>query len=254
MEKDIKIKKIELAIYPLAVKLGILITRFDWGKRLRRLCRGIYEEHIYEDIFYLFIAKSILNFALALILTMLMIFLAGFSKGILLLCLSIITILSILPFSRIKREYQENEFLLDEGIENLVHELAILLASGMSLDSAIWLKRTDRKTDYVMLKFFKYLQDAKKRGLNINSAILAFSKIYQNKYLNKLNVIISQSKKKGTGKQADALIQLGKEIMNERKNKIKKKAETMSTKMLMPLMVSMLGIIVMIMVPIFMQF
>ncbi len=254
MHKNIVIKKSDMIFYKLAQKLIPLILKFDYAKKLIRFTKGVSEERFYKEYFTLTVSKSILMFLLSIIITTLLIITNDFSKGIVLICITLITTLSALPFVKIKREYEKNDFELNLGLENYVNELAILVASGMSLDASIKLDRSNRKTYYIMQKFFKYLEDANKKGLGINSAILGFSKIYHNKFLNKLNVLISQSNKKGNTKQAEALINLGMDIMNEKKNSVKKKAETISTKMLMPLMLSMIGIIVMIMVPIFMQF
>ncbi len=254
MENEIKINKTDLIFYSLAERLAPIILRFEFFKKLLKFTRGVCEERFYKDYFNVLVSKSMLYFLLSLVIASFLIIMSGLSKGIVLIDLVIISTLTSLPFTKVKREYEKNEFELNIALENYVNELAILIASGMSLDASIKLNRTNRDTYYVIKKFFKYIEDASKKGLSTNSAILGFSKIYNNKFLNKLNVIISQSNKKGTSKQAESLINLGVEIMNERKNKVKKKAETISTKMLMPLMVSMIGIILMIMVPIFMQF
>ncbi len=243
-----------MLFYNLADRLIPLILKFDYAKKLIKFTRGISEENFYREHFTLIVSKTILMFLLSIIISTLLISLSGLSKSMVLICIILIGILTALPFIKVKREYERNEFELNLGLENFVNELAILVASGMSLDASIKLKRTERESYYVMQKFFKYLEDANKKGLAINSAVLGFSKIYTNKFLNKLNVLISQANKKGSTKQAEALINLGVDIMNEKKNKVKKKAETISTKMLMPLMLSMIGIILMIMVPIFMQF
>ncbi len=254
LHKDIEVKKSDMIFYNLAQKLIPLILKFEYSKKLIRFTKGISDDRLYQEYFTLTVSKSILMFLLSIIVTTLLISSNGLSKGIVLISIVLVASLTALPFVKVKREYQKNDIELNLGLENYVNELAILVSSGMSLDASIKLKRTNRETYYVMQKFFKYLEDAEKKGLGINSAILGFSKIYHNKFLNKLNVLISQSNKKGNTKQADALINLGVDIMNEKKNSVKKKAETISTKMLMPLMLSMIGIIIMIMVPIFMQF
>ncbi len=252
-DKSNKADKSALIFYKLAKKISPKILDCEKLKFLMRYTKGIEDEHLCIEKFILTVSKTIFNFASAILLSIVFVFLLDENPKIIALSIISIIAISLSPFAKVRREYKKNESDLDIGIENLVNELSILVSSGMSLDSAMKLKRTDRKTYAVMNMFYKYLENSKKKGLNINASILGFSKIYRNKYLNKLNVLISQSKKKGTGKQAEALIALAGEIMGNRKMNVKKKAETLSTKMLMPLMVSMIGIIIMIMVPVFMQ-
>ncbi len=253
LNEEIKANKTDMIFFKLAQKVSPSIMNYELIKKLIKYAKGNSEMWEYKNIFCLFLSKSIFNFLLSILLAIFFLVLSGPSKGSILLCLTVVILLTALPFAKLKRMYEVNEAELEMGLENLVNELAILVSTGMSLDSSIKIYRRDRSNYYVMDKFYKEIEDADKKGLNINSAILGFGKIYNNKYLNKLNVIISQSSKKGNGKQAEALKNLAVEIMVERRNKVKKKAETISTKMLMPLMVAMIGIIIMIMVPIFMQ-
>ncbi len=253
MNEGIKTKKTDLIFYKLAQKIAPTIIHYEWIKRLVKYAKGNAEMWEYQNVFCLFLSRSIFNFLLSILLSILFIMLSGPSKGSVFISFILVVLLSALPFTNLKRMYEVNETELEMGLENLVNELAILVSTGMSLDASIKIYRRDRTNYYVMDKFYKEMEDAEKKGLNINSAILGFGKIYNNRHLNKLNVIISQSKKKGNGKQAESLKSLAIDIMIERRNKVKKKAETISTKMLMPLMVAMIGIIIMIMVPIFMQ-
>lgn len=247
-------RKIRDALNKLSLKLIPVLLRYDFFRQYLRFTRGNSEEHLYKEAFLSHVTKTLQFLIIASIASLSLILLEGVNKSTLFLSGILLPCMGILPFNKVKREYRKNESELHLGLENLVNELAILVSSGMSLDASIRLARSERETYEVMKKLYKHLEDATKKGWSINHALLVFGKIYRNRYLNKLNVLISQANKKGPSKQAESLMFLATEMMNERRNQVRKKAETISTKMLMPLMISMVGIIVMIMVPIFLQF
>lgn len=224
------------------------------GKKLLGFSRGVADETCYRELFLLHISRTLLQLSISLLLSILLLLLTEGTKEGVLLSAGFTATISALPFVKLKRYYDRSNAELNIGLENLVNELAILVSSGMSLYAAVEIKRSHRDSYEVMKKLYRHIEESQEKGMNISSSILVFGRIYRNKYLNKLNILISQSNRKGTGKQVEALISLGNEMMNERKSGIKKKAETISTRMLMPLMLSLFGIIGMIMLPIFMQF
>ncbi len=250
---DIKIGNFDTLFYKEAKKLSSFILKYKFGNELIMYINGTYPIHLNSQILNLNLSKTLVMFSVYIIIMLIFIIIleTGFLLSLLLGIGGFVIVCK--PFVEIRRKYKKNEFELNQGIENLVQELAILLAAGMNPESALRLPRSKRKTYDVMHKLYEHIRTSDEKGLSINSALLSFCKIYRNKYLNKLNILISQSKKKGTSKQTSALSNLAKEIMAERKMLIRKKAETLSTKMLMPLMLSMMGIIAMIMLPIFMQ-
>ncbi len=235
-------------------KIAYKVLKLEFGKKLLNYCRANCNEQVVFEKFCEVLKKSLLLFLILSLFTLVLI-IFGNTEGLEILLAIIFTVtMSLYPFSKVKKEYKKNQMDLDIGIENLVQELSILISTGMSLDNSMRIDRKKRQTFDVMIYLFEHIENSEKKGLNISFALLSFNKIYKNKYMNKLNIIINQSKKKGSSKQAEALKNLADEIIADRKMNIKKKAETLSTKMLMPLMVSMIGIIIMIMVPIIMQF
>lgn len=252
--KEWKVKKSDFIFYGPAQRIEPMLARSAPGKKLINFSRGVADEACYREFFLLLVSRTLLYFSLSLLLSVLLLLLTEGSKEGVLLSLGLTATIISLPFVRLKRNYDRNSAELNIGLENLVNELSILVSSGMSLYGAVEIKRSARDSYEVMKKLYRHMEESQEKGMNISSSILVFGRIYRNKYLNKLNILISQSNRKGTGKQVESLISLGNEMMTERKSRIKKKTETISTRMLMPLMLSLFGIIGMIMLPIFMQF
>ncbi len=157
------------------------------------------------------------------------------------------------PFAVLKREYTEYSKDLYLGLESLTQEITILLSAGINIESAISIIAKAPSTYPVMQRLFEHIGEEKSKGFSTTTALAEFSLIYRNKYLNKFNATILQSNKTGTKRLAENLMNLSKEITAERQANLKRRAEVLSTKLLMPLMLSLIGIMAMLTIPVFMQ-
>ncbi len=177
-------------------------------------------------------------------------------KSLDLLFLSVILIIYIMYFKykkfiEVKTEILEN---FSKDLESLCKQLSILLSTGMGVDESFNIVKGTKNTSKMIERLIYMIEEEKRRGGSISDAISIFAKYFRSKHINKLIVIVVATKEKGVNKPSEKLLTLANEIQLERRFELKRKSEKISSKLLMPLMLSLMGIMVMLLVPAFMQF
>lgn len=158
-----------------------------------------------------------------------------------------------LPIAKLKRAYEEYSADLNRGLESLMQEMALIISTGLSIQDAYSLIAKQKSKLGVMNRLYEHIDEECAKGKTLFTGLASFALLYKNRYLNKLNAILAQSAKSGSCRLSENLKSLSTDMMLERRADLKRRAETLSTKLLMPLMLSLIGIMAMLMVPVFMQ-
>ena len=135
---------------------------------------------------------------------------------------------------------------------NMVSKLALLVTSGMIMDRA-W-----KETAYSQeLELYREMQKTSEELDNLVSAEAAYGAFINRcntKETAKLASALLQNLSKGNAEIGSLLKELAKEVWLERKHNAKRAAEKANSKLMIPTMLLFLAILVMIMVPVAMNF
>lgn len=143
-------------------------------------------------------------------------------------------------------EEQHQEILLD--YPNVLSKMALLINSGMMLREAwdVVAKSGNRK-------IYREMQNANMSLLNGCSEVEAYEEFAQACKVNEIKKFVSiicQNVEKGSGELVHIMKELSIEAWNTKKNVAKARGGAASTKLIIPVMISFVGILAMIMVPI----
>ncbi len=155
-------------------------------------------------------------------------------------------------------------FYLDYDIDNLVQKrreqimvdfphmlskLALLINAGMPLREG--LEKVSSNSTGVLYEEMKMTVLHIQNGLSEYDALRILSDRCGVLSVKKFTTILMQNLQKGSSELAKSLMDISEEIWNERVNEVKRLGETASTKLLIPIMMMLGGILLMVIVPIF---
>lgn len=145
-----------------------------------------------------------------------------------------------------KLQEQHEEILLD--YPNVLSNMALLVSSGMMLREA-WKTVGESGTR----KIYREMQNASHYisiGYSETQAYTEFADACKINEIKKFVSIICQNVEKGSSELVHVLRELSIEAWNTKKNVVKTRGSAASTKLIIPVMISFVGILIMIMVPI----
>lgn len=135
----------------------------------------------------------------------------------------------------------------------LFYQLSILMSSGLNIDTAMLHIRNNAiekgGIKYALDKVYFELE----RGENLVNSVNVVAQNLNIRALNKFSVILKQIIENGMKNASGALIDLSEDTMLELQSEIKQKSEKISSKMMMPLILSLLCIMIMLAVPVILQ-
>lgn len=141
---------------------------------------------------------------------------------------------------------QHEEILLD--YPNVLSNMALLISSGMMLREA-WKTVGESGTR----KIYREMQNASHYisiGYSEVQAYTEFAEACRINEIKKFVSIICQNVEKGSSELVHVMRELSIEAWNSKKNVVKTRGSSASTKLIIPVMISFVGILIMIMVPI----
>lgn len=141
---------------------------------------------------------------------------------------------------------QHEEILLD--YPNVLSNMALLISSGMMLREA-WKVVGESGTR----KIYREMQQATHNislGYSETQAYTEFADACKINEIKKFVSIICQNVEKGSSELVHVMRELSIEAWNVKKNVVKTRGSAASTKLIIPVMISFVGILMMIMVPI----
>lgn len=224
-----------------------------WDKNLRLILEIVYGRKNAEREKKRLLARTKSSLLLGSSLFMGMILIFDIEKELLFVYLTALILLLLLPFKKLRESEQGLKTELSYGLEALINEINMLLSAGLSLEAAI-MKISQNPPEYeVIIKLFEHIEEEKELGFSLYVALASFAKLYKSTYMYRFNAALASSGKTGSSKLQNNLNDLKNRIIGEKRASIKRRAETLSTKLILPLMLSLMGIFGMLLFPIFQQ-
>lgn len=132
---------------------------------------------------------------------------------------------------------------------HMLSQLALLVNAGMPLREA--LDVTSQKGDGILYNELKVLIDEMSNGVPEYEALSGLADRCGVDSVRKFSSLIIQNVRKGSGELAIVLMELSSEIWRNRVSNVKEEGEKASAKLMIPVLIIFLGILVMVIVPMF---
>ncbi len=162
-------------------------------------------------------------------------------------------LLASLPFVKLRRRYKEMRDDILRTLPTFVYQLAMLIRAGATVESAISLifERLDSEKPWARL--LSRVQLAMARGEHFSDAFAVLPDMVQSKEVHHLVLLMSQVSRTGVYRFSEQLIELGDMVLRDRQAVIKTISEQLSTKLLLPMLLSMMMIMALLVYPILTQ-
>lgn len=159
----------------------------------------------------------------------------------------------LLPYKKLREEERRIKEDLGSGLEALINELVLLLSGGLSLESSMRKISLD-PPDYIsIIRLFEHIEEERELGFSLYVALASYAKLYKSNYMYRFNAALASSAKTGSSSLISNLNELKTRILSEKRAVLRRKAETLSTRLILPLMLSLMAIFGMLLFPIFQQ-
>jgi len=147
-----------------------------------------------------------------------------------------------------KVEKRRSELLSD--FPHMLSQMVLLINAGMPLRDTLK-KVSEGKEDICLYKEIHIMLNDINNGMSEYEAIKAFSDRCNILEIKKFTTTILQNLEKGSAGLGGILAEMSNTIWLERSNKVRQMGEAASSKLMIPIMIIFIGILLMVMVPIF---
>jgi len=155
-------------------------------------------------------------------------------------------------YDNIRAQINKRHDAISRQFPNVVSKLALLVTSGMIVDRA-W-KETAYSQNYELYKEMQKTSEELDNLVNPENAYGNFINRCNTKESAKLASAIIQNSSKGNAEIGKLLKEMAKEAWQERRHNAKRDAEKANSKLLIPTMLLFVAILIMIMVPVAINF
>ncbi len=244
---------LSLIFLPLTEKVVSKHAENKYIKGLIETASSIYQYHLVYDAVCLVVSKMLVVLSFAVVFGINAMFMDQAVELNFLLCVTTLYILKSIynKFVKDQKEILEN---MSRDLESLCKQLSILISTGLSIDDCFKIISATKHKSLFLTRLFYMIEHEFKKGGGLIDGVSIFARYFRSKHFNKLIIIIVATKEKGVSKPSEKLLDLANEIQLERRFELKRKSEKISSKLLMPLMLSLVGIMAMLLVPAFLQF
>lgn len=247
-DEDYPVKEVYFVGYSL-VKRMKLDTRSKKGRQLRKLLVVLYGEKFVE--YYL-------NVVAAQRLTMVLTVLAlaapiyFFSQGSLLAFVGVAIGAGAAYWyygTTTEELVAKRSDEIMSSFSDVVSKLALLVNAGLILQEA-W-ERTSLSGESLIYREMRHSVEEMRNGTALVDALFGFGQRCMLPEIRKFSSTLIQGVSKGNSELAGMLTQQSKEVWNLKRQNVHRQGELANSKLLLPMCVTFIGILIMIMVPIF---
>lgn len=167
----------------------------------------------------------------------------GFNRHIFLYICMIAVFIFFIPDLKVNESYKKIHSDLDQVLPQYVMHLSLLLEADISLYNTLFMIQTEKALKQIIGEL---KQDQHNKGFDL---LVEISLKIHHQGLLRLSRILSQSQKYGQDELIVQLEHLSNELWKERKSRLLKRGEEASTKLILPMILSLLGVILSIVVP-----
>lgn len=226
------------------IPLNLKINNYKTIKNLRFLnskeeYRKVYNQFIYKKIFYSIISFSIFCYSLKY---------HGKIEGVF-WCYIITFIVTIyfLPDIKLYEETKKNRENLKLVLPNFLTKLSLLMGSGMSSSNSIRkiVRSKENLLEIVILNTLNHIDS----GYSFEESYYELSQQCQNNNITQFVRTILQDKHFGSKVTLERLETICNEVWKNKKIDILKKGEEASTKLLIPMMISLISVLLAVVIP-----
>lgn len=164
----------------------------------------------------------------------------------------LVLVLSYAMYDELSDKVKKRREAIERQFPNVVSKLALLVTSGMIMDRA-W-KETAYSQNFELYKEMQKTSEELDNLVSSESAYGGFISRCNTKETAKLASAILQNQSKGNAEIGRLLKDLAREAWQERRHTAKRDAEKANSKLMIPTMFILIAILVMLMVPIAMNF
>lgn len=201
----------------------------------RRMNQRVLYTH---KVSYLLLKGSAFIYSIALLVSLI-----GLSKNLVIYGIGVSCFIFYLPDLKLKEKYNEVDYMLNQSLPTYIMHLSLLLEAEFALYNAVQMIETESYLKLIMTDVLKEIQI---RGFD--SMIEVTSKVHHHGML-RLSRLLVQTQRLGDDELVPLLEHLTEELWREKKSNLLKKGEQASTKLVLPMMLSLLGVTLAITVP-----
>lgn len=203
----------------------------------------------YAEYYYFIIKGATFTYILTLLP---FVFLSGALTGqpmilVIGLCMSLLLVRYLEKDINDRLEERREELVLD--LPQMLSKMALLINSGMVMREA-WIKVSETG-DRALYQEMRLTAQEMRNGTSDLEAFRNFADRCSVKSIRKLTSTLIQNMQKGNKEVSYFLEEMSREMWEEKKNIVKQKGETAGTKLLLPIGLIFIGILIMIIAPIF---
>lgn len=243
--------------YPELFCIGFAIMRFlkidTSGKQARKRIKEIAEVQgkMYAEYYYYIINGAKWTYGLTVLVLFALLGAMG-NSGIALffgLVLSILLMWYVDETMNDQLEQRRDDLLTD--LPQMLSKLTLLVNSGMVMRDA-WVKVAEGE-DRILYQEMRITAQEMKNGVSDYEAYRNFADRCSIKEIRRFSSTMMQNLQKGNSEIAFFLKEMSNEMWEEKKHLVKRKGEAANSKLLIPIGMIFVGILIMIMVPAFMN-
>lgn len=240
-------------LYPWIVKrLGS--SEFFWFQKRLNCCRLIEPQNKYRESLHLHIATEISLLIVAsgwFLLSMV----GGLYRDQFLMMYWVtgLVLLVVWPDYALKKKAAERLRYFENHLPALLQQFSLLLGTGMGLEQSFE-TLLKHYSDPIMNQMLSLVQRERLATKPLYEAILIWGQLAPSRTVNRFVVLIAQSGKHGLKAMAHQMLSLSDDALREQQLAIRTRAEQVSTKMLVPMMLSMVVLMILLIFPVMIQF
>ncbi len=228
------------------------LYRHHFGRRLLRYVKLCYESTDYSSVLALLISQSCVLMTVAALLSSYIVA-AEVQPIVKLMAIVSPFLCAVLPYSNLKQQYDQTARAIIRALPGFVHQLAMLLRSGATLERSVQIVYARLTPDDALYVLLNRVQLARARGDGVGDAFRVMPELVKHRAVHHLALLMSQVSKTGVYHFSDQLIELGDLLIRDRQSVVKTISEQLSTKLLVPMMISMITIMLILVYPILSQ-
>lgn len=228
--------------------------QYLWFQKRLNHCRVIEPQTKYKEALYLHIATELALMLLAI--SWLLLSLVGelYRDPVLFMYWAAgLGFIVIWPDYGLKKRGIQKRRYFENHLPALLQQFSLLLGTGMGLEQSFE-TLLQHYQDPVMCQMLHLVQRERLASKPLYEAILIWGQLAPSRTVNRFVVLISQSGKHGLKAMAHQMLSLSDEALREQQLAIRTRAEQVSTKMLMPMMLSMVVLMILLIFPVMIQF
>lgn len=152
-----------------------------------------------------------------------------------------------LPYLRLIETEKKNQQMIQSSLPGMITHLALLINTGIVSKNALEKIVANPQNSFELA--FLHRIEMMSKGMSMEHALMPIAQSCYNDFITRLIRILLSEKRNGSEDTYMALLELISDIKKYKKTMILKKGEEVSTKLLLPMAISLIGIIVAMVYP-----